>query len=65
MNNCRRCNALAERYSDKYGYICEKCFEELVQSGIHTDIEEFMTNGNRVNIRGATLAHFNSIFPKN
>jgi len=41
---CRRigcANILCDRLSQKYGYICNECFEELVNSTL-TDIEEFM-----------------------
>lgn len=31
---------MCDRYSHKYGYICDECFDELVQS--LTPIEEFM-----------------------
>ena len=35
-------NILCDRYSYTYGYICDECFEELVRSGLHTDIDVFM-----------------------
>ena len=44
----RRCcrgdceNIMCERYSKKYGYICEECFKELVGLGPNTNIKEFM-----------------------
>ena len=41
---------MCDRYSTKYGYICDECFEELVRLGIHANIQEFMntTVGERV-----------------
>lgn len=45
-----RCNRgdcekiMCSRYSHKYGYICESCFEELVKLGADTDIEHFMNS---------------------
>lgn len=37
------CNhIMCDRYSSKYGYICDECFEELVSLGVNADIEEFM-----------------------
>lgn len=40
---CQRGNCstiLCDRYSNKYGYICNSCFEELVESSL--TIEEFL-----------------------
>lgn len=34
-------NIMCDRYSEKYGYICDDCFQELVASGI-IDINYFM-----------------------
>lgn len=33
---------LCDRYSPHFGYICDSCFDELVNSGFTTDIKEFM-----------------------
>lgn len=33
-------NIMCTRLSDKFGYICEECFEELKTSGL--DIKSFM-----------------------
>jgi len=33
---------MCDRYSPAYGYICNECFEELVETGPTTDISEFM-----------------------
>ena len=38
-NGCE--NVMCDRLSHKYGYICNECFEELLQSDI-MDIQEFM-----------------------
>ena len=35
-------NIMCNRVSYNYGYICHKCFEELVLSGPTTDIKRFM-----------------------
>ena len=41
--NRRNCeNIMCDRLSNTHGYICDECFEELVKSGVKTDIEEFM-----------------------
>lgn len=37
-NNCY--NIMCDRYSNKHGYVCDGCFEELVSSNL--EIEEFM-----------------------
>ena len=34
---------MCDRYSTRYGYICDSCFGELVALGIETDIKEFMS----------------------
>jgi hypothetical protein len=33
---------MCSRYSYKYGYLCDDCFDELVRTGLGTDIAEFM-----------------------
>lgn len=35
-------NVMCDRYSTRYGYICNTCFDELVASGTDTDIRNFM-----------------------
>lgn len=35
-------NIMCERYSSDHGYLCHKCFEELVALGQDANIEEFM-----------------------
>lgn len=43
--NRRGCsNIMCDRASHTYGYICNECFEELVDSGPNTDIENFMSS---------------------
>ena len=42
---CRRkgCNYIGcTRYSYQWGYICDRCFDQLVDSGIDTSVPEFM-----------------------
>jgi len=39
-NGCEE--TCCDRYSDKHGYICPECFIELIDSGVSTDIKEFM-----------------------
>jgi len=35
-------NIMCDRLSYSHGYLCEECFEELVQIGHTADIDEFM-----------------------
>lgn len=35
-------NIMCNRYSDQHGYLCDRCFDELVKSGLDTNIEYFM-----------------------
>ena len=44
MSTCSRkgCSIISERTSDKYGNICEGCFDELSFKGIYADIREFL-----------------------
>lgn len=44
--NCQ--NIMCDRYSHEYGYICNECFLELVDSGIDTDIETFMYSSKKL-----------------
>ena len=59
-------NVMCERYSDKYGYICRECFEELVQIGPSADVADFMeTNPSGYDTAEASRAYFNEIFAEN
>lgn len=41
-------NILCSRYSSKYGYICNDCFDELCETeNIDLDIEEFMSSSKK------------------
>lgn len=39
-NGCN--NIMCNRCSNNYGYLCDECFDELVDLGPHTDIDSFM-----------------------
>lgn len=41
-NGCER--VMCDRRSSNHGYICDICFDELVDSGIATNIKEFMNS---------------------
>lgn len=40
-NECE--NILCDRYSPRFGYICDSCFEEFVNGYQKVDIEHFMS----------------------
>ena len=62
--NRKNCyNIMCERFSNEYGYICNRCFEELISKGPETNIEEFMkTSPIKVNEKAAR-ARFEVEFP--
>ncbi len=35
-------NILCDRLSDRWGYICDECFDELTATGVDTKVGEFM-----------------------
>lgn len=66
MECSRRCcdNILCERYSSQYGYLCDECFNELVDSGFNTDIAAFMQSTSKRNYGDKDLIYekYNRIF---
>lgn len=61
---CR--NTMCDRHSHEYGYICDECFQELVDFGIGASIEYFMkTEKPRYtnDWKESSLIFFNEIFP--
>ena len=42
-NNCD--NIMCDRYSHKYGYICNECYSQLLESNL--SIEDFMNSNKR------------------
>lgn len=64
---CNRtgCNSInCRRYSKRYGWICHKCFKELVNLKTKIDIKHFMDYG-KVNDRDTNLSYFIKEFPLN
>jgi hypothetical protein len=61
-------NILCDRYSPYYGYICNECFEELVNSGFNMNIFDFMNTPKRQNTADVDKAlifeRYNRIFPR-
>jgi len=58
-NDCEE--ILCDRYNRDYGYICDGCFEELVDS--RRDIQTFMLSSAR-NERDTKRAYYEAAFPK-
>jgi hypothetical protein len=59
-------NIMCDRISYKYGYICEECFEELVNKGVRTSVAEFMASDKRNNgdnLPQVTRMYFEEVFP--
>lgn len=61
-NGCE--NVMCDRYSYTFGYLCDECFEELVQKGVGTDIRNFLEDFHRQPLRIASESYFNCIFEK-
>ena len=63
-NGCE--NIMCHRYSNIYGYICGDYFEELVNSGINTNVKEFMSSYKESDLgdmREVAEFRFNKLFP--
>jgi len=49
--SCRRANCkniMCDRYSHRFGYICDDCFAELEELGGGVDIDRFMRTEKRL-----------------
>lgn len=57
-------NIMCTRYNPQYGYICDECFDELVNSGPQSDITEFMNTPKRPKNIQASRARFEIEFPE-
>ena len=55
-------NIMCNRYSLTHGYICNECFEELVNLGAEANIDTFMKTEKTLNFE-ASLARFGIEFP--
>jgi len=61
--NCE--SVCCNRYSDEYGYICDRCLDELIATGPTTDIEVFMqTNPKYEGDHKEAIARYEAAFPK-
>jgi hypothetical protein len=61
--NCQ--NILCGRFSHKYGYLCNECFDELIKSGPETNLDNFMGKPfqEEKDRRIAAETRFNTEFP--
>lgn len=58
-------NIMCNMFSSDHGYICSDCFDELVNKGVKTDIDEFMGTekiGSSSDENDRSLVYFKSIF---
>jgi len=56
-------NIMCDRYSHKYGHICDECFDKLVALGTGTDLDEFMGGDYKVMVdEDNSYNYFNKIF---
>lgn len=61
VTNCE--NIMCDRYNEKYGYICNTCFNRLVSSGVFTNMDEFMnTTPPEKNYEINSFDYFNHMF---
>jgi hypothetical protein len=54
---------MCDRRSFEYGYICNECFDELVNSGPETNVKEFMATDKRSVSTRSAFARFDVEFP--
>lgn len=57
-------NIMCHRLSTVHGYICNECFEELVQSGPETRVETFMATDKKNGSKESAFARFDVEFPE-
>ncbi len=51
------------RYSDVYGYICDECYEELINTGIRMEPDRFMeSKKHSTDYKDAVTEKCNEIF---
>jgi len=66
-NGCE--NIMCDRLSDRYGYICDECFEELVQLGVAKNVHEFMYSRKEekeyVNDKELAYQRYDGLFKRN
>ena len=60
-------NIMCDRYSPRHGYICNECFEELIDSGVYTNIAEFLDSTKKEKKLNIIMARelFDQEFPDN
>ncbi len=55
---------MCDNYSHEYGYLCDSCFDELVDSGMYINIEDFMASMPQPDKKRAAIDYFRGIFEK-
>jgi len=55
-------NIMCDRLSDTHGYICNDCFDELVELGPQTYVEFFMNSDKIQRDASASHAYFDELF---
>lgn len=65
--NVKDCNnIMCDRYHNKYGYICYRCFDKLVEKGVKTDVRKFFNTSVEEEEeidKEAAYAYFNKLMP--
>jgi len=57
-------NIMCDRYSYEYGYICNECFDALIEEGPSVNISEWLATERKTKIPKVDLRiHFDKIFP--
>lgn len=57
-------NIMCDRLSHEYGYLCNECFDDLVESGAETNIGRFMDSlKSDPNSKNEAIARFDVAFP--
>lgn len=62
--NVKDCtNIMCDRYHHKYGYICHRCFDRLVEQGVSTNIKQFFNTSVEEVDKEAAYAYFDKLMP--
>lgn len=57
-------NIMCDRFSyELQMYICNECFEELVETGATTDIESFMNSSRKRQFNTGARERYEAVFP--
>lgn len=57
-------NIMCNRYSPKHGYICDDCFEELINSPTYQSVTDFMeSHKEEIPVPQICREYFEGVFP--